>query len=410
MQAVIPKITPWLWAAVWFTLPLSLKANGISLILFGSAVIVQAFSQKPVFDRKEIILAGLFILFFAWHGVSFFFDPAKYEVWKSLERKLSLVAIPVIMLFVNGKDWDTGKWAIRGFFAGLVVTGLHLLSVALFRMVMGEPISAFTYHEFTAPYHTGAIYYSCFLSVALYFLAFGDPEEMIRRFSIPLFIFFIILLLFSASKLFIVVTIPAILWPGINYFMAKKGIKRYILPLLVVVVIGAGSVPFFNRIKELKNTELDVVNLETFAYNTPLNGLTFRLVLWRFAGEIMQDQNAWLTGTGIGSRQAVLDSYYLKYGVYTGNPDLGDSGYLGYNFHSQYLEVLVGTGIPGLLILLAIIAFIFSKGSVNLYFPMTVYLIIVLFLVTESMLERQAGIVLFTLLWTLRANNPETSA
>ena len=77
------------------------------------------------------------------------------------------------------------------------------------------------------------------------------------------------------------------------------------------------------------------------------------MILWRFAGEIMRDENAWLTGTGIGSRQEILNSYYIKYGVYTGNPDLGDKGYLGYNFHNQYLEVMVGTGIPGLILLLS---------------------------------------------------------
>jgi O-antigen ligase len=126
------------------------------------------------------------------------------------------------------------------------------------------------------------------------------------------------------------------------------------------------------------------------------------MILWRFAGEIMQDENAWLTGTGIGSRQDVLNSYYIKYGIYTGNPDLGDTGYIGYNFHNQYLEVMVGTGIPGLLMLLSILIFSFFIQRRQLFFPLMVYLVIFIFFISESVLERQAGLVFFCMIWNLQ--------
>jgi len=398
---------PWLWAAVWFTLPLSMKANGASLVLFSLAAVVHAFYYRPAPDRKQKIMAGLFILFFAWHALSLLFDPETYTAWKSLERKFSLALIPIMMILVSGTREDLGKWAIRGFFAGLLFTGAHMLLLALMSMIAGQPAGSFTYHEFTGPYSLGAIYYSLYLSVAIYYLAFHKPERIIEKFRIPFGIFFLVLLLFCASKLFIVLTLPAIIWMMFRVIPEQKGLKRIILPAIVLITLIAGSIPFYNRISELKNTDLDVVSLDSYRYDTPLNGLTFRMILWRFAGEIMQDENAWLTGTGIGSRQDVLNSYYIKYGIYTGNPDLGDTGYLGYNFHNQYMEVLVGTGIPGLMILLAIVAAIFFKGRHQLFFPLMVYLIIVLFLITESMLERQTGIVLFCLLWTMRADNPE---
>jgi O-antigen ligase len=132
------------------------------------------------------------------------------------------------------------------------------------------------------------------------------------------------------------------------------------------------------------------------------------MILWRFAGEILHDENAWLAGTGIGCRQDMLDSYFLNYGLYTGNPEMGDTGYIGYNFHNQYLEVLVGTGIPGLAIFIAIIVLIFLQDRKKLFFPMLVYITIILFLFTESMLERQAGIVFFCLVWTIRLDMPSS--
>ncbi len=402
MRAVLDKVFPWLWAAVWFTLPLSMKASGACLIFFGLAAVAHAFYYRPVFDQSQVLMACLFVLLFFWHALSLAFDPETFAAWKSLERKFSLALIPVLMLLVSGTREDLGKWAIRGFFAGLLVTGFHMLVLALLKMMAGQPAGTFTYHEFTGPYSLGPIYYSCYLSIAVYYLAFRKQETFIEKIRLPLGIFFLILLLFCASKLMIVLTLPALIFTFTRYWSKEKGLKRLILPAVVLIVIIAGSVPFFNRISELKNTDLSVVSQDRYRYDTPLNGVTYRMILWRFAGEIMQEEKAWLTGTGIGSRQEVLNSYYIKYGIYTGNPDLGDTGYLGYNFHNQYLEVMVGTGIPGLILLLSIIILKFFQERSKLFFPSMVYIAILIFFITESVLERQAGIVFFCLVWTLQ--------
>jgi O-antigen ligase len=408
MRQVFDKVFPWLWAAVWFTLPVSLKASGASLLLFGLAAVAHALLNKPVPDRWQWILAGLMVLLFAWHAVSLAFDPGSFAPWKSLERKLSLIVIPVIMLLIAGTRHDLGKWALCGFFAGLAVTGLHMLVLVLVKILAGKPPDAYTYHAFTGPYTLGAIYFSFYLSVALYCLAFLKLETFMAKYRLPLGLFFLVLMLFCASKLFILLSVPAIIQPVVKDFQVKRGLRRFILPLVTLAVLIGGSVPLFNRISELKNTDLNVVSQESYRYDTPLNGLTFRMVLWRFAGRIMQDEQVWLTGTGIGSRQQVLDRYYQNFGIYTGNPDLGDTGYLGYNFHNQYLEIMVGTGIPGLLLLLAVIIFVFKIQKRALFFPFMVYILIFIFFITESVLERQAGLVFVCLLWTLPGDQIHT--
>lgn len=407
MQSGLNKAIPWLWAAVWFTLPVSMKANAAALVLLGVASLARALVIKPVTGRKPLILAGLFILLFLWHGAGLLFDPDRHEVWKSLERKLSLVAIPVMMILLAGMGKELEKWTLRGFFAGLAVTGLHMLVLTLADILGGRPVETFTYHAFTEPYAIGAIYYSCYLSAALYFLAFRRPEEQIDRFRLPLGIFFLILLLFSASKLFIVLTIPAAIWLIIKKYLKNRGTNRFVIPILFLFILILGSIPFFNRISELGNTDFSVVSQEKYSYDTPWNGLTFRMVLWRFAGEILEEKNAWLTGTGIGSRQDILNTHYKEHGIYLGNEELGDTGYLDYNFHNQYLETLVGTGIPGLLILGAILIFIFFTGMGKQFFPWMVYLLIAIFFCTESMLERQSGIVFFCLIWTMPMHRME---
>lgn len=406
MHSALNKIIPWLWAAVWFTLPFPPPVNSVSMIVLGIVLLVRLPFHKPSINRKEIILAGLFFLFFIWHAAGFLFDPDTHAVWQSLARKFSYIAIPLIMILLDKDGQELGKWAIRGFFAGLLVSGAHMLSLALVKIISGGSMGTFIYHNFMGPYILGPIYYSWYLSVALCYLALRKPEKAIKKFRFGLGTFFLVLLLFCVSKLFIIVTIPVLLWSFLKNTMKLQGRERFIIPLAVVVILAAGSVPILHRLSSLKNTKLEIVEQEKYSYNTPLNGLTFRMVLWRLAGNIMVDEKAWLTGTGIGSRQDILDSYYKKFGLYTGNQDIGDTGYLGYNFHSQYLETMIGTGIPGLILLFSILSFIFFTKSSKLFFPLIVYVFIMIFFLTESVLERQAGIVFFSLIWMMQVYKP----
>jgi len=405
MQRVFDMIFPWFWALVWFTLPLSIRANSVSLIAFGLVALGNALYHKPRFNRHQLILASLFLLLFAWLVLGPLIADGSLPAWKLTERKLSLVAIPLLLLLVSGTRDDLSKWAIRGLFAGLVLSGVHMLAVAGLKMIQGQPAEAFTYHAFTGRYALGAIYYSFYLSAALYYLAFRQTEPFIARYRLFLGIFFLALLLFSASKLFIVLSLPAIIFPFLKIIRQMSGIKKYLLPVLLLIVLLFGSIPFLNRVSELKNTDLNVVTQDRFRYDTPLNGLTFRMLLWRLAGEIMADENAWLTGTGIDNSQETLDHYYARYGIYTGNPDLGDTGYLGYNFHNQFLETMVGSGIPGLLLLLAIIPGVFLFTKKAFFFPVLFYIVTFIFFMTESVLERQAGLVFFCLLWNFNEDN-----
>lgn len=401
MQQVFNRIFPWSWAAVWLTLPISMKANSISLIVFGIVAAWCAFYYKPAVDKRWLVKAGLFILLFAWQVISTVIDDGSMPEWKTVERKLSLLMIPVLLWLTSGNGQKSGTWAIRGLFAGLIISGSHMLFLAIVNLISGQSFDMITYHAFTGPYSLGAIYYSLYLSAALYYLAFRTPEPFIARYSMLLGLFFLILLLLCASKLFILLTLPAIFSPLFKILRNTGSPKKYLLPLLILVIILIGSFPFLKRVSELRNTDLNVVTLDHYRYDTPLNGITYRLVLWRLAGEILNGEKAWLTGTGLQHRQDILDQYYKNYGLYTGNPELGDTGYLGYNFHNQYLEILVGSGIPGLVILLLIFPGFLFLGDKNLFFPKSFYGIIFVFFMTESVLERQAGLVFLCLLLNL---------
>lgn len=405
MRRRIADITPWLWASVWFTLPVSMKATVVALALFGIAAAWTAFYYRPVITSARVLTMALFALYFIVHAASLLMDPGAQEVLKNLERKSSLVLIPLMVLLVTGLDRDLEKWAARGLITGLALTGAHLLAAAVLKIIQGEGTAGFTYHAFTAPYTSGAIYYSWYLSAALLYLAFRQPEHLLMKFRGALTLFFLVLLLLCASKLFIILVLPPVFWGYARKWRMSTQKYRYVLPAISLVLLAGGLVPLASRLSELKNTDLGVIHQQEFAYDTPFNGLTFRLLLWRFAGEILEEHDAWLTGTGVEGKQDLLNRHYLKYGVYTGNPDLGDTGYLGYNYHCQYLETLAGTGIIGLIALLALMTVVFVNKKGKLFFPYSFYLITIVFFLAESVLERQHGIVFFSLVWTIGGYN-----
>jgi O-antigen ligase len=83
--------------------------------------------------------------------------------------------------------------------------------------------------------------------------------------------------------------------------------------------------------------------------------------------------------------------------MYTGDPVRGDRGYLIYNTHNQFLETILQTGIIGLSVFL-IICFSLVKMAVLKKNRMTSFTILLLlaWLFTESVLETQYGIIIFT--------------
>jgi len=396
-QPIPDKAVSLSWMFLWLMLPLSPRGSLILLWLFGFSVLYQVFRNGIKKNNPwQRTTALLFLLFLAWNTISLVFDNDQTLWWKSLEKKASLLIIPLLLISIDQKKFSLEKWGIRGFFTGLFLSAIIMLAFAVHGLAGGEDFTLWTYHGIASPFKLGAIYASWYFSTALIYLVYRKQEPFIEKRKPVLLITFLFTLLLLASKLFIILTVPLLLWKLIKVNIHNKSKLAVIVAVLIIVIIA--SAPFLLRMTELKNSKFEVLKQDSFSYDTPFNGLTFRLLQWRLAVEILDNENAWFTGVGINSSQHILDQHYRLKGIYTGNPELGDTGYLGYNYHNQYLETLVGTGIPGLIILLLIIFYIFFNLRSKLLFPLHVYLITTLFFFTESVLERQAGILFFCLI------------
>lgn len=377
-------------------LPFSLKGSVLSIWLFGLLLIMQLIIKRPSINKQHITILILPVLLFIWYFYTASMGESDADVFKYMERKAALLFIPFLMVMAIGVEKVDGKWAMRGFISGLTASGIAILGRALFLIIRGEGMEEWTYHAILISKGIGAIYYSWFLSIAIIYLLYQQEDIIFKRYRYPLIFLFLVLLLMASSKLFIILTIPLTIWKLI------AGLKKILMRLTAIIfltgLIMAGSSPFLQRVQEINLSDFDVVLQEHFEYNTPFNGITLRLLQWRFGYEILEEQNGFLLGTGPENSQNLLNEKYKEYNVYTGDPEWNSSGYLNYNFHNQYVETTVGTGIPGLVILLFILIYVLFIKRKMITFPLPIYIFTALFFMTESVLERQVGIILFCLL------------
>jgi O-antigen ligase len=155
--------------------------------------------------------------------------------------------------------------------------------------------------------------------------------------------------------------------------------------------------PVSSRFYDVFTGDLTIIKQEKFDPGKYFNGLQFRLLQWKFTGEILNETHRWWYGVSPGDAQALLNQKYISKKMYTGDPAQSTTGFLGYNTHNQFLETLLQSGIPGLIILAVIcisllrIAWQKRRSTVS-----AVILLLLAWLFSESVFETQFGIMIFT--------------
>jgi O-antigen ligase len=209
-----------------------------------------------------------------------------------------------------------------------------------------------------------------------------------------------------SSKLILVLAVIAVVGFFLRRYRLRKN-KRMGLALglgaLVLLGILAGTDnPVRQRYQELAQGDLKLVEQQKFAPGNYFNALQVRLLEYRFAGEILREQHAWLFGVGPGDSQDLLDQKYIDANMYIGDTSQGPHrkirGYIGYNFHNQYVETLVRDGIPGLVVLLSIFVLLVTQLARRWQTRQVSFTILTLalFFIPEAPLTLQHGIFLFS--------------
>jgi O-antigen ligase len=329
-----------------------------------------------------------------------------------LSKDATLVAIASVLCtgtFAGKREYGQLMTAYCGI---LVLSCCYCLVVAARTYLLYKDSSVFFYHPLTAPISQNAVFFSVYVLFGLQFLLFvpggeipfGISRSAWKAVKISGIVFFIVMIVLLSSKLFLVLALVMLVAALLQKVSFRKNRRIVVLSgvatVLLIGLLVLTDNPVKARYQEIAGGDLDMIKTEQFNPGTAFNGLQLRLLEYHFAYKILNEQHAWLFGVSPGDSQDLLDRKYIDANMYIGNPADGPHrkirGFIGYNFHNQFVETLVRLGWIGLLALLVIfgllIGLVVKYRTPEAFFTV---LTLVLFFIPEAPLTLQQGIFLF---------------
>lgn len=392
------SIEQWLWFAILFSLPLSIRLNSLVLLISGIVLLVRAIIRPSQLIKKYLLYILPLAFYFIIQIVSTRNRLFTLESIKEIEQQLPLIVIPILFLLSKISLSKFNAAALPAMLISVVFGSVIMLGESLYRFLIENDPLAFTYHDLSMPFNMGAIFFSFFIVVSL--LRYNNIIWIYdnKRIKAVVFVFLLIMLLLLSSKLMIVggtLLIVMRYYKGIfSYLKAKK-----VALVTLTIVFFIALYPVIQRLTKIADPHIEIVMDKEYTWDSPLNGLNLRLIQARYGIELLKENKAWLIGLGIDKSQNLLNKKYKDTGIYSGYEGTDDTGYQDYNFHNQYIETLVRSGIVGLLLLILILLMLVKTNKIRMFVTGWEVLLLILFFFTESVLERQIGIVYFCIVY-----------
>jgi len=373
-----------------------LNINSYLIILL---LLCRLFDGSPRLALKSAFTNIFFLAYSAIFLIEFaglFYTHHLFAGWRQMEGKATLVAIPFIFCAGPFTDNNGYRRLFTAYCLLLAAVCLYCLSMAVVEYRWQQHIDVFFYHQLTSPIGFNAIFFSGYLFVALLFLLFSALSPVpvfsgrrpraaaIRGLRIFLIVFFTGMMLLLSSRLLLVllIVVYAVYFCGRRPKINPARIRFF--GLLIILAMGALAFtdnPISRRCREL-DPGLLAGSIRPGFVHSGINGISLRLFMWRSAFDILRENHAWVFGVSGGDSQELLNKKYLAAGM--------SQGYLRYNFHNEYVEVLVHSGLVGWVIFMLAIAslIVLARSAATVEAAFTVALVLLLCL-TESALEMQ---------------------
>jgi len=312
-----------------------------------------------------------------------------FTAWKHMESKATLLAIPFILLAGPFCDPNGYHKLLVAYCWLLTAICLYCLSMAAVEYHWQHDPGVFFYHELTSAAGVNAVFFSGYVLIAILYLLFSD-DRYDRAIRIGMILFFSVIMVLLSSRLLLMllgIIYIVYLFRGIPKSRAAAGWSLIVLVVLVMGTLAFTDNPFSRRYQELGPTRLST-RIEPQPETVPrINSISLRFFMWRSAFEILRERHAWVLGVTGGDSQNLLNQKYLDAGL--------SEGYLGYNFHNEYIEVLVHSGFVGWGLFILAIGGLIVMTRITGSLPATFTTLLILLLCsTESTLEMQHGLFL----------------
>ncbi|UII77598.1 O-antigen ligase family protein [Flagellimonas sp. HMM57] len=402
-------------SVIFFMLPVGGKALPIAIFLFVlmSLMFGDWSSWKTNFSKVSKIYVPL-LLFYSLYIIGFFISDETDSALKQLEHKVSFFLFPFLMplVKVSDKQRDTlFKLFILGCTMICVVSFLHFFYVSIFLdeyCILGEKpegnrigtaIEYLSNHFIVVNVHR--TYFSMYLLLAVYYIVFdllGQPRPRGNK-NMKKLIMELLALLMLASVIFCVqskiivglLVVSGIVLPIFSPISIRKKII-FILSFLVLTFAFKETLysRFNNSIQQIKYILSPGKDQNKSFTNQLRPGSTeIRYILYKSAIQLIEEKPIFGYGTGDVKKVLRVQNEKNKF---------TSIAHLNYGPHSQVLEVLIGSGIIGFLVLLSVFFCPIIEGiRFKNYFMVAFALAIFFCCLIESFLTRQDGIILTSL-------------
>jgi O-antigen ligase len=378
-------------------------------------IVTTRFLHRPIPLLKTAFTNKIFLAFLAYWlvGVAGFLHTRDMVTQaNNVSKEATLVAVALVCCAGESFSDASYRKLLDWYYFLLLAASVYCLAVAANNYRVSGDSSVFFYHLLTRPISQNAVFYSVYIVFGLVFLLAPGGEPLADRLTpnarkllrYGLAAFYLGMIVLLNSKLILVIALLILL----NALFRKYSFRTHLRPLLLIgstlivliCLLGLTDNPISRRYRELAAGDLAVVRQERFNPGMYFNALQLRLLEFRFAYEILEERNAWLFGVSPGDSQALLDEKYVATNMYIGDPAEGPHrkirGFIGYNFHNQYLETLVRSGLIGLVSLMAIFVLLFAGARrLNTREGWFVVLTLAVFFIPEAPLTMQHGVFLF---------------
>jgi O-antigen ligase len=366
----------------------------VSLVLL---TVYCCFSGKMV-DSFRIIkkdhIFKLFLGYYLLHVIGLFYSTNLQYGFSDLETKLSFFIIPIVYsgLNISEKIFEKIKLTF------ILSSTLSLFVLLILSAIQFSNTSDWNEFFYTRLTHVGhATYISVYFNLALLFIQDHYYKNKSRSsFWILVLLFFFLLtgiFLLSARTSTFVAILSVIIYPflitGKKLFHDKK-FKVHLSGIFLMLILFFTYLHFNNRFLQVEHAIVLIENqnsTDSVRQEDP-NSTNIRINLWQNAIQLIGENILFGVGTG-DIKEELVKKYSennYQYGVRI-RPSP----------HNQFLHTGVILGLTGILFLLAYLLLplaISFRQKDWLYFA---FLIIILInCMTESLLERQAGILFFT--------------
>lgn len=346
---------------------------------------IEPLKQQPI---SFYLIPSLFIL----NVFSLFYSDNFKSSLTTIEHTLSFIVFPIVLLIRSPKLSDRFYYKLKQVYVTSILLAVLTcwLGVTVQMIDDGASFSQifnykYSYMNLEKYVTLSGIHFSLYIILAIIFCldSISKSEKMTTSIlKITLIAIFTIFTLHLGSRMGILIIIAVITTFFINRFFITKAIKNLFAPLIIILTIAFGI--FYMPYLKVRVLE--------YALSIDSDDISIkdkRLIRWQAGWKVFE--NNILFGVGSGDAEEKLLESYKK-------NELTEAYNNKLNAHNQFLQMAISNGLVGVLLFIGILIYQFRlsikhKSFVWFAFTLSVFLASL----TESILERQKSILLFSL-------------